>query len=74
MKIHERVGTAFFQNGENLINRIDRQPLSRNVTCLWDGHDGVWNIIKQIGTSQQRTEVLDWYHRNGKPTQSGGKY
>ena len=27
-----------------------------------DGHNGVWNLFKQIGTSQQRQEILDWYH------------
>lgn len=62
VKIHERVGTAFFQNKEGLLDWIERQPLSRNLTCLGDGHDGVWNIIKRIGTNQQRREVLDWYH------------
>ncbi|MEM8720179.1 MAG: hypothetical protein AAGE84_12860 [Cyanobacteria bacterium P01_G01_bin.39] len=29
---------------------------------MGDGHDGVWNVIEQIGTTQQRREVLDWYH------------
>lgn len=62
VKIHERAGTAFFQNKEGLIDWVNQQSLSRNLTCLGDGHDGVWNIIEQIGTSEQRTEVLDWYH------------
>jgi len=62
VKIHEGIGTAFFQNKEDLIKWVNQQPLSQNLTCLGDGHDGVWNIIKQIGTSQQRREVLDWYH------------
>ena len=60
--IHERVGMAFFQDNKALINWVNRQPLSRIVTCLGDGHNGVWNIIKQIGTTQQRREILDWYH------------
>jgi hypothetical protein len=29
---------------------------------LGDGHDGVWNIVQQIGNSDQRREILDWYH------------
>lgn len=62
VKIHDQVGTAFFQNNEGLLNWVNQQSLSRSVTCLGDGHDGVWNIIEQIGTSEQRTEVLDWYH------------
>ncbi|MDT9297789.1 MAG: ISKra4 family transposase, partial [Arthrospira platensis PCC 7345] len=28
---------------------------------LGDGHEGVWNIVSEMGTSQQRMEVLDWY-------------
>ncbi len=32
------------------------------MTCLGDGHDGVWNVISEIGTSSQRREILDWYH------------
>lgn len=62
VKIHERIGTALFQNKEDLIDWVNQQPLSQNVTCLGDGHDGVWNIIKQIGTKERRREVLDWYH------------
>ncbi len=62
VKIHDRVGAAFFHNNEGLLSWVNKQPFSQNITCLGDGHDGVWNIIEQIGTSEQRTEVLDWYH------------
>jgi hypothetical protein len=37
-------------------------PLSQNVSCLGDGHDGVGNIVEQIGSKHQRREILDWYH------------
>ena len=62
IKIHERVGMAFFQDNQGLLRWVNQQPLSRNVNCLGDGHDGVWNIVQQIGTTQQRREILDWYH------------
>ena len=62
LKVHERVGVAFFQDNESLIKWVNQQSLSRNITCLGDGHDGIWNIIQEIGTSQQRREILDWYH------------
>ena len=29
---------------------------------MGDGDDGVWNLFNQIGTTEQRREVLDWYH------------
>lgn len=38
------------------------QPLSVPLTCLGDGHDGIWNLYAQIGTPTQRREILDWYH------------
>ena len=41
---------------------VNSQPQSAAITCLGDGHDGVWNLFNQIGTIEQRTEVLDWYH------------
>ena len=43
-------------------SRISPQPLSKTITCLGDGHDGVWNIVEQIGSKHQRREILDWYH------------
>jgi len=62
VKIHKGTGMAFFQDNQNLIKWVNQQPLSRNVNCLGDGHDGVWNIVKQIATEDQRREILDWYH------------
>lgn len=72
VKIHERLGTAFFQNNEGLLDWVNQQSLSRSVTCLGDGHDGVWNIIERIGTREQRTEVLDWYHLMENLNKVGG--
>jgi hypothetical protein len=62
IKIHERAGMAFFQDNETAIKWVNQQPLSRIVTCLGDGHDGVWNLVQQIGSNEQRREILDWYH------------
>ena len=62
IKIHEQVGMAFFQDNQNLLKWINQQSLSANISCLGDGHDGVWNIVEQIGTKHQRREILDWYH------------
>ena len=31
--------------------------------CLGDGHDGVWNLVKEFGTEKSKPlEILDWYH------------
>ena len=34
-----------FQKNEVIINWVNSQKLAPVVTCLGDGHDGVWNII-----------------------------
>jgi hypothetical protein len=62
IKIHERAGMAFFQDNQSLLAWVNQQPLSRSLTCLGDGHDGVWKLVEQIGTTEQRREILDWYH------------
>lgn len=62
VRVHDRVGMAFFQDDESLLSWVNQQPLSRTVNCLGDGHDGVWNVIKQIRSKHQRREILDWYH------------
>lgn len=63
---------ANFQHNQLLIDWINQQPLSLPVSCLGDGHDGVWNIIAQIATPTQRREILDWYHLNENLQKVGG--
>lgn len=53
---------ANFQNNAQLIDWVNQQPLAQPVVCLGDGHDGIWNIVSQIATADQRLEILDWYH------------
>lgn len=53
---------AFFQDNESLINWINSQRMTDPVFCLGDGHDGIWNIVAEIGEKEQRIEILDWYH------------
>ena len=53
---------AFFQDNASLVNWVNTQPLSQPLTCLGDGHDGIWNIYQEIGSVSQRREILDWFH------------
>lgn len=53
---------AFFQDNLCLTDWVNSQRLTNPLMCLGDGHDGVWNLFKEIGTAQQRQEILDWYH------------
>jgi hypothetical protein len=63
---------AAFQQNSHLINWINQQPLGLPLTCLGDGHDGVWKIIGAIATLKERREVLDWYHLNENLQKVGG--
>jgi hypothetical protein len=63
---------ANFQNNAALIDWVNQQPLAPVITCLGDGHDGIWNIVTQIATPSQRREILDWYHLKENLYKVGG--
>lgn len=60
--LHDSVCNAYFRDNEALVAWLKQNPLTSMVTCVGDGHDGIWNIITQIATEHERREVLDWYH------------
>lgn len=62
VNLHSCCVAAFFQDNAGLVNWVNAQALSEPLTCLGDGHDGIWNLYAQIGTTAQRQEILDWYH------------
>jgi len=53
---------AAFQENPRLVDWVNAQSLATPITCLGDGHDGVWNIITQIAADGERWEILDWFH------------
>lgn len=53
---------AAYHDNPLLIDWTNQQPLASPVTCLGDGHDGIWNIVQDISTPDHRREILDWYH------------
>lgn len=53
---------AWFNDNASLVEWITSQPLSEPVTCLGDGHDGIWKVLGKIAPSEQRREILDWFH------------
>lgn len=53
---------ATFRENEVLIEWVNRQELSDPLTCLGDGHPGIWKIIGQIEAPVEKREVLDWFH------------
>lgn len=63
---------ASFARTDIIIDWVNQQPLAKPVTCLGDGHDGVWNIFNGISCEQDRREILDWYHLNENLQKVGG--
>ncbi|MGB3613273.1 MAG: ISKra4 family transposase [Elainellaceae cyanobacterium] len=64
VRLHEEGCAAFFQSPEDLQQWSEAQPLSPILTCLGDGHDGVWKVADTFGGPQVclQRQVLDWYH------------
>jgi hypothetical protein len=62
VNLHTQAVAAYFQDNQSLLAWVNQQELSEIVTCLGDGHDGIWNLIAAIATKESRLEILDWYH------------
>lgn len=45
-----------------MVDWVNKQPLAPTLTCIRDGHDRIWNIIPEFTPSQERREILDWFH------------
>ncbi|MBC6478883.1 MAG: hypothetical protein GDA56_15030 [Hormoscilla sp. GM7CHS1pb] len=55
-------------------NWVFSQPLANPVTCIGDGHPGVWNLIDGFAPAECRREVLDWYYLVENLHKVGGSY
>jgi hypothetical protein len=63
---------AFFQDNDGLIDYLSAQRLLSPLVCLGDGHDGVWNLFRELTTVETRWEILDWYHLKENLYKVGG--
>ena len=46
---------------QSLVDYVNSQSLVNPLVCLGDGHDGVWNLVKEFGTKKFKPlEILDW--------------
>ncbi len=59
---NQEVRKAWFGENEALISWINQQELSDPLTCLGDGHPGIWNLVKPINCPGEKREILDWFH------------
>ncbi|MFM7715669.1 MAG: ISKra4 family transposase, partial [Microcystis sp.] len=63
---------AWFAENESLINWVNQQPLSDPLTCLGDGHPGIWRIVEQVNCPGEKREILDWFHLKENLYKVGG--
>ncbi len=63
---------GFFQDNLSLSDWVNTQRLTKPLFCLGDGHDGVWNLFKEIASPTSRQEILDWYHLRENLYKIGG--
>ena len=50
----------------------EEPKLLHPIYCIGDGHAGIWNLFQEIGLTEQRQEILDWYHLKENLYQAGG--
>jgi hypothetical protein len=62
---------AFFQSEQDIIDWTNSQKLLHPIYCR-DGHAGIWNLFQEIGVTEQRQEILDWYHLKENLYKVGG--
>lgn len=60
--IKGQVREAWFQENEKLIQWVNQQPLSELLTCIGDGHSGIWNLMAKFNPQGETREILDWFH------------
>jgi hypothetical protein len=70
--LHEIATEAWFQDNNALIEWVNTQPIASTLTCIGDGHDGIWNIIRELTPPEARREILDWYHLKENLYKIGG--
>jgi len=60
--VHQQVRVAWFQENEKLTEWVNHQPVAKLLTCLGDGHSGIWNLMAQFNPGGETREILDWFH------------
>lgn len=72
VNLHGHCREAFWQENARLVEWVNKQPLATPLTCLGDGHDGIWNLFGDIAIASQRQEILDWFHLKENLHKVGG--
>ena len=60
--IHTQARVAWFQENDRLVEWVNSQPLEQLLTCVGDGHSGIWKLMRQFNPLGETREILDWFH------------
>lgn len=60
--IHGQSRVAWFQENKQLIRWVNYQPLAQLLTCVGDGHPGIWSLMAKFNPKGETREILDWFH------------
>jgi hypothetical protein len=60
--IDRELKIARLGKNEVLIDWVNHQKLAKPLTCLGDGHPGIWKIVREFNCPGGRREILDWFH------------
>ena len=60
--INEQARVAWFQENKKLVEWVNLQALEELLTCVGDGHAGIWNLIGEFNPLGKTREILDWFH------------
>ena len=60
--VHKQTRVAWFQENETVVEWVNSQPLEQLLTCIGDGHSGIWKLMRQFNPQGETREILDWFH------------
>jgi hypothetical protein len=63
---------ASFQNNQDLIDWSNSKTWLHPMYCRGDSYPGIWNLFQEIGVTEQRQKILDWYHLKENISKAGG--
>lgn len=50
------------KNASEYTSWVNHQALALILTCIGDGHDGIWNIVREFTPEIERREIQDLFH------------
>lgn len=62
ISVDNQLQKAWFQENKALSNWVNQQSLGNPLTCIGDGHPGIWNLVESFESPGDKREILDWFH------------